>query len=72
MAHFRRYGCQRPPSSWSLIESFDRCAKPIYDLVEILRRQISMLGRTRDLLLPRLMSGQLTLLEAEEAVPASL
>ena len=39
---------------------------------DVLQRQAANLRATRDLLLPRLMSGQLTLPEAEEAAPASL
>jgi hypothetical protein len=36
------------------------------------RTDAANLRATRDLLLPRLMSGQLTLPEAEEAIPAAL
>jgi type I restriction enzyme S subunit len=54
------------------LEAFSRSVGPIYDLIQVLREQSAVLRRTRDLLLPRLMSGQLTLPEAEEAIPAAL
>lgn len=55
-----------------ILEAFARTACPIYDLIHVLRQQATVLRRSRDLLLPRLMSGQLTLPEAEEAIPAAL
>ena len=59
-----------PPAP--VVEAFARHASPIYDLVQALRQQSAILRLSRDLLLPRLMSGQLTLPEAEEAVASSL
>jgi hypothetical protein len=44
----------------------------MYQLIELLMRLVANLRATRDLLLPRLMSGQLTLPEAEEAISAAL
>ena len=44
----------------------------LVDLQQVLLRQIVNLRTTRDLLLPRLMSGRLTLPEAEEAAGATL
>ena len=44
----------------------------LVDLQQVLLRQIVNLRTTRDLLLPRLMSGRLTLPEAEEAAAATL
>ena len=55
-----------------ILEAFSQSVGPIYDLIQVLREQSAVLRRTRDLLLPRLMSGQLTLPEAEEAIPTPL
>ena len=54
------------------IDRFDLVYQPIIELVHSLRQQIFILRRTRDLLLPRLMSGTLSvsdLIAAEAAVP---
>jgi type I restriction enzyme S subunit len=45
----------------SLIERFCVVATPAYEQVDLLYRQIQNLRRTRDLLLPRLLSGQIDL-----------
>jgi type I restriction enzyme S subunit len=45
-----------PPSSVS--EKFDRLVAPMIDEAELLAVKIQNLLRTRDLLLPRLLSGQ--------------
>jgi type I restriction enzyme S subunit len=50
-----------PPRS--LVAAFDMLAEPIFKQVETLQRQIQNLRRTRDLLLPRLLSGQVNLAE---------
>ncbi|MEX2157137.1 MAG: restriction endonuclease subunit S [Gemmatimonadales bacterium] len=42
-----------------LVTAFDRLADPTFSQVQVLQRQIHNLRRTRDLLLPRLLSGQL-------------
>lgn len=42
-----------------LVEKFCAIATPIYEQVDLLFRQIQNLRRTRDLLLPRLLSGQI-------------
>ena len=44
-----------------LVEKFCAIATPIYEQVDLLFRQIQNLRRTRDLLLPRLLSGQVEL-----------
>jgi hypothetical protein len=44
----------------------------LWDLTILLRRSTTNLRATRDLLLPRLMSGRLTLPEAEKAAAAAL
>jgi type I restriction enzyme S subunit len=41
-----------------IVESFDRNAEPIFAQIQTLQRQVQNLRRTRDLLLPRLLSGQ--------------
>jgi type I restriction enzyme S subunit len=46
-----------PPPA--LVAAFDRLAEPTFNQIQILQRQVQNLRRTRDLLLPRLLSGQL-------------
>ena len=46
-----------PPRS--LVAAFDRLAEPTFDQIQTLQRQVQNLRRTRDLLLPRLLSGQI-------------
>lgn len=46
-----------PPRT--LISAFDKVAEPLFEQIETLQRQVQNLRRTRDLLLPRLLSGQL-------------
>jgi type I restriction enzyme S subunit len=61
---------QHPPKP--IIDKYDGFYLPIIELAHKLRLQISNLRRTRDLLLPRLMSGMLSvnaLATAEAAVP---
>ena len=53
-----------PPRA--LITAFDRVAEPMFAQLQTLQRQIQNLRRTRDLLLPRLLSGQVEL-ETEAA-----
>jgi type I restriction enzyme S subunit len=50
-----------PPRA--LVTAFDRVAEPIFSQLQTLQRQIENLCRTRDLLLPRLLSGQVNLEE---------
>ena len=45
-----------------LVERFDSIAQPIMEQIQGLQHQVSTLRRTRDLLLPRLLSGQVDLL----------
>jgi type I restriction enzyme, S subunit len=59
-----------PPAS--LLKKFGELTIPMAEHMDVLHRQVANLGASRDLLLPRLMSGQLTLPEAEEAIPAAL
>jgi type I restriction enzyme S subunit len=51
------FGC--PPLS--LIRDFVARVSPIHELIEVLHKRIENLRRTRDLLLPRLLSGQIEL-----------
>ena len=41
-----------------ILESFDRNVEPIFAQIQTLQRQLENLRHTRDLLLPRLLSGQ--------------
>jgi len=43
-----------------ILERFDRKAEPIFLQIQTLQRQVQNLRRTRDLLLPRLLSGQIS------------
>ncbi len=46
-----------------LVKAFDSIAEPTFAQIQTLQRQIQNLRRTRDLLLPRLLSGQVNLKE---------
>lgn len=69
-ATFEQADLLAPPIS--LLDRFSELATPMAEQIDVLHRQIANLSATRDLLLPRLMSGRLTLPEAEDAVPVSL
>lgn len=56
---FRRMQVVKPPRE--LVASFTRRSDAVFDQVNTLQRQIQNLRRTRDLLLPRLLSGQIDL-----------
>ena len=56
--------CAFPPLS--LLVAFEKIVSPMWDQLGILKRQISNLRRTRDLMLPRLLTGQIDL-EADSA-----
>ena len=43
----------------SILELFETTAKPYYEMIELLKKKQSMLGETRDRLLPKLMSGDI-------------
>jgi hypothetical protein len=53
--------------SRQVLDAFDNQAVPIFEQVRTLQRQTQNLRRTRDLLLPRLLSGQIALDEHEVA-----
>ncbi|MEM7183127.1 MAG: restriction endonuclease subunit S, partial [Spirochaetota bacterium] len=42
-------------------KKFNSCIRPLFDQIEVLKHQNQNLKKTRDLLLPRLMSGKLEL-----------
>lgn len=50
----------------ALITEFDRLAQPMSDAIQVLSRQSKNLRTTRDLLLPRLISGELNVSELPE------
>jgi type I restriction enzyme S subunit len=60
----RNFECVKPPSSVA-VQLAERTA-PLFDGILTLQRQIQNLRRTRDLLLPRLLSGQIDV----EAMPS--
>ena len=51
-------------------DAFARLAEPLMEQINALSRKITNLRRTRDLLLPRLLSGQIEVGVAEKSVPA--
>jgi type I restriction enzyme, S subunit len=55
-----------------LLGGFGELTIPMAEQIHVLQLQVANLRTTRDLLLPRLMSGQLTLPQAEETAAASL
>ncbi len=54
---FDTYFLAVPPSS--LIESFEAAARPMFAQVDLLHRQATSLASARDLLLPKLVTGQI-------------
>jgi type I restriction enzyme, S subunit len=55
----RSLECVKPPDK--LVSQFSERTAPLFDVIHTLQRQIQNLRRTRDLLLPRLLSGQVEL-----------
>jgi len=55
-----------------LITDYGNMAKPLFEQVELLMRQNTHLTRTRDLLLPRLISGKLPVESLDIASPPSM
>lgn len=51
-----------------VLRAFDAIAKPLYDRIAKNERESRTLARTRDLLLPRLMSGEIRVRDAERLV----
>jgi type I restriction enzyme, S subunit len=65
---FRRMLVAVPPTG--LVSLFAERVDGLFEQVNVLQQKITNLRRTRDLLLPRLLSGQITLPAAEAAAPA--
>ncbi len=65
---FKKIDILKPESN--LVERFEKIVKPMYEKIQTLQAQNQTLRRTRDLLLPRLISGQLSVAEAETALNA--
>jgi type I restriction enzyme S subunit len=63
---FREIYFVRPPESLS--KKFEKLAAPIFDRVSINLHNSRSLSRTRDLLLPKLMSGEVSIEDAEKLV----
>lgn len=59
---FKKFKIKVPPEN--VMEEYDKKVSPIFSRIENLQTQITHLRRTRDTLLPRLLSGQLTVTEA--------
>lgn len=64
---FRRLPVLRP--TLDAIEKFERMIKPIFELIKNLLSKNKNLRRTRDLLLPKLISGKLDVSEIDIRVP---
>lgn len=54
---FKEYGVPLPPAS--LLRDFDDSVSPIFQQIALLQRQTEKLREARELLLPRLMSGEI-------------
>jgi type I restriction enzyme, S subunit len=52
-----------------ILEAFDRTAKPLFDLKRCLEARNANLRATRDLLLPKLISGEIPVEAAENVTP---
>jgi len=59
----------QPPSE--LLDRFERIASPMFSRVSLLARQNANLRAQRDLLLPKLVSGEIDVSAAEEALEAA-
>lgn len=64
---FDNFLLAQPPAQ--ILERFHAIVGPEFDLIHTLGRRISNLRRTRDLLLPRLISGELDVSDLDIAVP---
>lgn len=58
------------PTDKSVMDNFSRVVAPLVERWEANKRECQTLAKTRDLLLPKLMSGEIRLREAEQAVEA--
>jgi type I restriction enzyme, S subunit len=57
--------------SRTVIEAFDSVAEPVVDRIDTILRQSKALAETRDVLLPKLISGELRVADAEKKVTAA-
>ena len=53
-----------------VLAAYEALVRPLYDCIVANAKESSSLAQTRDLLLPKLMSGEIRLTEAEKAVEA--
>ena len=60
------------PSDYRLASSFSKITSPIMGRIEANKRENRTLAATRDLLLPKLMSGEIRLKEAEKVVECAI
>jgi len=63
---FREIKFVRPPESLS--ETFEKLAAPLFDRISVNLHNSRSLSQTRDLLLPKLMSGEVNIKDAENLV----
>lgn len=66
---FRAHSVKRPPLD--LMQAYDRQCLPMLEGILVLRRANANLRSTRDLLLPKLISGEIEVRAAEEALEAA-
>lgn len=52
----------------NILQKFEKSIFPLFDSVKLSQREIDSLAQLRDTLLPKLLSGEITLPEAEQAV----
>ena len=67
---FKKLEILTPPSE--VMKPFDEFLRPILNLVEAGLAQNALLARSRDMLLPQLISGKLAVEELEIAYPPSM
>ncbi len=67
--NFRPIPVAVPPVS--RLKTFEGVVAPLFDRIEANDRQIETLGELRDALLPKLISGEIRVPEAEEQVEAA-
>jgi type I restriction enzyme, S subunit len=69
-SNFRPIMVVNPPTE--TMEAFERIVRPIYDRIVGCERESRTLSALRDTLLPKLISGELRVKDAERAVEAAL
>jgi type I restriction enzyme S subunit len=60
------------PFDARILDAFERIVQPLYRRADLNRRQSRTLAEIRDALLPRLMSGELRVRDAEKAVEVAI